>query len=156
MSKPNMSTHWKNCATEGGPRHYDCAVAEIDRLRLALAEAQETGEGYEMSETGQVVVPALTGEAYVGQVNLVMDGAQNTAPAEEYEFVKHPAHYNRHPAGVECITVIEPMSFNVGTAIKHLWRAGLKPGADHVTDLRKAITYIEFEIARIERSKEGW
>ena len=83
-------------------------------------------------------------------------GAQNTAPAEEYEFVKHPAHYNRHPAGVECITVIEPMSFNVGTAIKHLWRAGLKPGADHVTDLRKAITYIEFEIARIERSKEGW
>jgi hypothetical protein len=147
MSKSNGSTHWEGCATTGGYRHYDCAVAEIERLRLALAEAQETGDGYEMNATGQVVVPALT------DVNIVMDGTPTSLPVG-YEFVKHPAHYNRHPAGVECITVIEPMSFNVGTAIKHLWRAGLKPGADHVTDLRKAITYIEFEIARITRGKQ--
>jgi hypothetical protein len=147
MSKDNGSTHWENCATEGGYRHYDCAVAEIERLQLALAEAQETGDGYEMNATGQVVVPAWT------DVNIVMDGAPPSLSVG-YEFVKHPSHYNRHPAGVECITVIEPMSFNVGTAIKHLWRAGLKPGADHVTDLRKAITYIEFEIARITRATQ--
>jgi len=70
-----------------------------------------------------------------------------------YEFVRHPRHYNSHPAGIECITVIEPMTFNVGTAIKHLWRTGLKPGADAAQDLRKAITYLEFEIARLERAQ---
>lgn len=30
-----MGTHWDGCATEGGPRHYECAVAEIMRLRAA-------------------------------------------------------------------------------------------------------------------------
>lgn len=67
-----------------------------------------------------------------------------------YEFVKHPKHYNVHPAGIECITVIQWMTFNIGTAIKHLWRAGLKPGVDDVQDLEKAITYLEFEILRRE------
>jgi len=64
--------------------------------------------------------------------------------------VNHPDHYNRI-AGVECITVVEHMTFNMGNAVKYLWRAGLKPGADTVTDLRKAVWYIEREIARIEQ-----
>jgi hypothetical protein len=72
----------------------------------------------------------------------------------EPELVKHPRHYNVHPAGIECITVIEHMTFNIGTAIKHLWRAGLKPDNDTLTDLRKAITYLEFEIERLERDHE--
>ena len=64
--------------------------------------------------------------------------------------VNHPDHYNRI-AGVECITVVEHMNFNTGNAVKYIWRAGLKPGADTVTDLRKAAWYIEREIARIEQ-----
>ena len=32
--------------------------------------------------------------------------------------VDHPKHYNMHPSGIECIDVIRPMSFNIGTAIK--------------------------------------
>ena len=28
-----MGTHWDGCSTEGGPRHYDCAVAAIAALR---------------------------------------------------------------------------------------------------------------------------
>lgn len=67
---------------------------------------------------------------------------------KDYEFVNHPMHYNRHPAGIECIDVIEPMSFNVGSAIKYLWRAGLKPGTDTLQDLRKAEWYIKREIDR--------
>lgn len=36
VADPNrMGTHWDGCATEGGPRHYECAVAEIMRLRAA-------------------------------------------------------------------------------------------------------------------------
>lgn len=79
----------------------------------------------------------------------------NPEPTDEdgYDFVNHPQHYNMHPKGIECIDVIEDMTLNVGTAIKHLWRAGLKPDMDEVTDLRKAIVYIEFEINRLERRK---
>ena len=65
--------------------------------------------------------------------------------------VNHPDHYNAHPSGVECITVVEHFNFCIGSAFKYLWRAGLKPGADTVTDLRKAAWYIEREIARIEQ-----
>lgn len=71
----------------------------------------------------------------------------------EYERVKHPKHYNSHPSGVECIRIIEPMTFNVGSAMKYLWRAGLKPGEKTLHDLKKAAEYIQFEIARTERGE---
>ena len=64
------------------------------------------------------------------------------------EQVDHPKHYNDHPSGVECITIVEHMDFNVGNAVKYLWRAGLKPGVDAITDLEKARWYIEREIGR--------
>lgn len=69
---------------------------------------------------------------------------------QAYEFVDHPKHYNLHPAGIEAIDVIEEMTWNIGTAMKHLWRAGLKPGVNAGQDLRKAIWYIEREIKRLE------
>lgn len=64
--------------------------------------------------------------------------------------VNHPAHYNAHPAGVECIDVIEWMPANCANAFKYLWRCDLKhPAPDE--DLRKAIWYLEREIARREK-----
>jgi hypothetical protein len=67
------------------------------------------------------------------------------------EAVNHHSHYNANPSGVECIDVIEHMSFNVGSAIKYLWRAGLKGEA--VEDLRKAAWYANREIARLAKAK---
>jgi len=64
--------------------------------------------------------------------------------------VDHPAHYTAHPSGVECIAITEHMGFNVGNAVKYLWRADLKGSA--LTDLRKAAWYIAREIARREAS----
>lgn len=61
--------------------------------------------------------------------------------------VHHPAHYNAHPSGVECIDVIEWMPHNIGAAVKYLWRADEK--GQHVRDLHKAIWYINREIARL-------
>ena len=61
--------------------------------------------------------------------------------------VNHPKHYTEHPSGVECIEITEHMNFNLGNAIKYLWRAGLK--GEQVEDLRKARWYIDREIARI-------
>lgn len=63
--------------------------------------------------------------------------------------VNHPTHYNAHPAGIECIDVVEHMGFNVGNAIKYLWRADHK-GAP-IQDLEKARWYIDREIARRQK-----
>ena len=62
--------------------------------------------------------------------------------------VDHPQHYNRHPSGIECIDLIEWMPFNLGNAVKYLWRAGLK-SEDTITDLRKAKWYAEREQERV-------
>lgn len=62
--------------------------------------------------------------------------------------VNHPKHYNAHPAGIECVTVAEHMGFNIGNAIKYLWRAGLKT-ENPIEDLEKARWYIEREIGRL-------
>jgi hypothetical protein len=61
--------------------------------------------------------------------------------------VNHPAHYKDHPSGVECIQITEHMNFNLGNAMKYVWRADLK--GDAVQDLRKAAWYINREIDRI-------
>lgn len=63
----------------------------------------------------------------------------------ETDIVNHPPHYNAHPSGVECIDVVEHMNFNLGNAIKYIWRADHKNG---VEDLRKAAWYVNREIAR--------
>ncbi len=68
---------------------------------------------------------------------------------EPYETVDHPPHYNQHPAGIECIDVIEHFPANIALAIKHEWRAGLKPDTSAIEDLRKAKWYIEREIKRL-------
>jgi len=64
--------------------------------------------------------------------------------------VNHPAHYNAHPSGIECIEIVEHFGFCIGNAIKYLWRCGLKD--DEIQDLEKARWYIDREIAR--RKKE--
>lgn len=80
-------------------------------------------------------------------------GATNLMTDQPYEQVDHPTHYRLNGSGVECIDVAEHMPFNTGNALKYLWRAGLKPGTDAVTDLRKAAFYVNREIERIEKAK---
>lgn len=63
-----------------------------------------------------------------------------------HDAVNHPAHYTSHPSGVECIQVTEHMGFNLGNAVKYIWRADLK--ADAVEDLKKARWYIERELQK--------
>lgn len=62
--------------------------------------------------------------------------------------VAHPPHYTSHPSGVECIQITEHMGFNLGNALKYIWRCDLK--RDAVEDLKKARFYIEREIAKRE------
>ena len=62
--------------------------------------------------------------------------------------VNHPAHYTQHPSGVECIQITEHMTFNLGNALKYIWRSNNK--GNPIEDLRKAVWYIEREIQRVE------
>lgn len=64
--------------------------------------------------------------------------------------VNHPKHYNSHPSGIECIDVVEHLNFNIGNAIKYLWRTDHKNG---IEDLKKAEWYIRREIERLEGKK---
>lgn len=69
--------------------------------------------------------------------------------------VNHPKHYTSDPSGIECIDVTRHRNFNVGNAIKYLWRAGLKEDKDRklidkqIEDLNKAVWYLVDEIHRL-------
>lgn len=67
--------------------------------------------------------------------------------------VNKPTHYTSHPSGIDCIQITEHMSFNLGNALKYIWRCDLKK--DAVEDLRKARWYIDREISkRVGDAKE--
>lgn len=94
--------------------------------------------------------PILTNTPRPGET--VEQIAARTAPRSiprVVDTVNHPPHYNAHPSGVECITVTEHMNFNLGNAVKYIWRVGLKSD-DPVTDLEKARWYIDREISRLK------
>lgn len=76
----------------------------------------------------------------------------------QHDNVNHPKHYTSHPSGIECIQVTEHYNFNIGNAIKYLWRNGLKDedGKElrekQIEDLKKAAWYINREIEKLERT----
>lgn len=63
------------------------------------------------------------------------------------DMVNHPPHYKANPSGVECIQVVEHMTFNAGNAIKYIWRH-LDKGTP-IEDLEKARWYLNREIDRL-------
>jgi hypothetical protein len=60
----------------------------------------------------------------------------------------NPPHYRSHPSGIECIEITRHMNFNVGNAIKYLWRYMDK--GDPIENLKKAQWYIDDEIRRLQ------
>lgn len=78
-----------------------------------------------------------------------------------HDNVNHPKHYTSHPSGIECIEITRHYCFDIGNAIKYLWRAGLKHDnptmelkTKEIEDLRKAIFYIKDRIAQLEGKHE--
>jgi hypothetical protein len=67
--------------------------------------------------------------------------------------VNHPPHYKSRDIecekcghDIECIEVTRHFKFNLGNAIKYIWRADFK--AQPIEDLRKAIWYLQDEITQ--------
>jgi hypothetical protein len=110
-----------------------CAVPSFlgDPVAPALGPAIETAMGS--------VADRLTLAAQIYDAGLAM-------PEAGHDPVEHPKHYTSHPSGIECIQVTEHMGFNLGNAVKYIWRADLK--ADAIEDLRKARWYIERELVK--------
>lgn len=83
----------------------------------------------------------------------------NDSPAAD--MVNSPKHYTSHPSGIECIEITRHYDFDIGNAIKYLWRAGLKadsnmnPVDKQIQDLEKAIWYINDEIKQLKQKKEN-
>ena len=74
----------------------------------------------------------------------------------KHDAVNHPKWYTQHPSGIECIEITRYYCFSIGSAIKYLWRAGLKQeqGMDdkekEIQDLEKAIWYINDRIKQLK------
>lgn len=72
--------------------------------------------------------------------------------------VNHPSHYLwlKDKVGIEVIDITRHMDFDLGNAIKYILRAGHKTEEGYsdkdktIEDLKKAIFYINDEIAQIE------
>ena len=62
------------------------------------------------------------------------------------DFINHPSHYVGQVPGIECIQVSEHFNFNLGNAIKYIWRVDSKD--DPLVNLEKAIWYLQREIKR--------
>jgi hypothetical protein len=61
------------------------------------------------------------------------------------ESVNHPKHYVDHPSGIECVDIAERLSFNLGNALKYIWRSGKKAPERAQEDLQKAQWYLTRE-----------
>lgn len=72
------------------------------------------------------------------------------AGQQKVDMVNHPPHYATDPSGVEAITVLRHRNYNIGNAMKYLWRAGAKSKETEIQDLEKAIFYINDEIKRLK------
>lgn len=62
--------------------------------------------------------------------------------------VHHPAHYNAHPSGIECIDLAEWLPGNLFNALKYLWRKDEK--GKPTEDAEKALWYVTREIGRMK------
>jgi Protein of unknwon function (DUF3310) len=84
-----------------------------------------------------------------GTVDLVdSDGAESRSSYDiQTDPVNHPKHYTNHPSGIECITITEWMTFNLGNAVKYIWRCADK--GYKIEDLKKARWYIDRELKRL-------
>lgn len=71
------------------------------------------------------------------------------------DLINNPPHYNSSEAKccacgnkIECIDVTRHLDFNIGNAIKYLWRYKHKNG---IEDLKKAVWYINDQIKKENR-----
>ena len=104
-----------------------------------MAEATEVCEACQCN-------PVEYGQGICKTCQTELDDAQATLVASSS--VHHPSHYNQSPSGVECLTVVRHMNYNLGTAMAYIWRSPHK--GEQIQDLQKAICHLQDEITRLQ------
>ena len=114
----------------------------VAQEELTPAERLEASEkiNSEVMQTASIMTPRELAE------KVAQGRAKERKVKPKADMVNHPPHYTSHPSGVECIQITEHMGFNLGNALKYIWRADLKGSA--VEDLEKAIFYINRELEK--------
>ncbi len=69
--------------------------------------------------------------------------------SKDNDLVRSPSHYTA-PSGIELADVTEHLPFWRGSAMKYIFRAGVKNPGNAVEDLRKAAECIRREIKRLQ------
>jgi len=82
---------------------------------------------------------------------------ENMPPIEvDYKATPEPSYYSGKKYGYSARKVVEdfqPDSYNLGTAITYLLRAGKKEGNPAAQDIQKAINHLHFELDRLHNDK---
>lgn len=69
------------------------------------------------------------------------------------DFVNSPKHYTSHPAGIEAIDVLRHSTdYDLGQAMKYLWRVMWGGKWDRVEDVEKAVWYLNDWLSRHRKS----
>ena len=136
-----MSYMEKALSDDDGQRlGHTAALPALNRVRSAFSEPSDWG--------------GLGAYTSAGSMTEMKDPyaracAVNTLVARgDGDPVNHPDHYTSVVPGIECIEVTQHFNFNLGNAIKYIWRSGSK--GKQVEDLRKSAWYLQREIERLE------
>ena len=71
---------------------------------------------------------------------------------EDYKNNVEPSYYSGKKYGYSARRVVEDfdLTYNTGTAVSYLLRAGKKEGNPAQQDIQKAINHLEFELERLQ------
>lgn len=69
--------------------------------------------------------------------------------SNSFDPVQRPAHYNKHPSGIQTIELTRLCPGSLSNAIKYIWRAGEKN--DIIEDMRKCVWYLDDYAASLDR-----
>lgn len=143
-------------------RRYQPADPPAPELRVcncSLPYEQCCGARDRMLAGAALVVPTVTTDHTTEEVTLPPEAAKKDddkvnpkhyASWAEYSAVVIIRRWNK----VRAAMGLEPVSFNVGNAIKYIQRAGTKPGESEVVDLKKAVWYLQNRIHELDPAGE--
>ena len=74
----------------------------------------------------------------------------------DYKHTTEPGYYSGKKYGYSARKVVEDfeLSYNVGTAVSYLLRAGKKEGNPAEQDIQKAINHLHFELDKLYKKSE--
>jgi hypothetical protein len=144
FQKPTIEKAAAAETVKESPKPEIIAAVQVDpRFAHTLEHVTSNGHSRESIEK---VKTSIARRAYTSQDIAPFEPHLDQPVIDITSEVNHPKHYNTHPSGIECIDVVEHMNFNLGNAVKYIWRADEKGNA--IQDLEKAKWYVEREIKR--------